>query len=155
MQTLEWNWKSSDGIEMYSRGWLPAGKPKAAIVLVHGHGEHVGRYEHVGAALTGGGYALLGFDLRGHGRSGGPRGHTPSYEAYMDDIAAFLAQAGERHPGLPRFLYGHSLGGNLVLNYVLRRRPDLTGVIVTGPWQVPDSSIQETPVSSPLPFRLK
>ena len=52
----------------------------------------------------------------------------------MDDIAAFFKQVDERYPGLPRFLYGHSLGGNLVLNYVLRRKPDLRGVIATGPW---------------------
>jgi len=52
----------------------------------------------------------------------------------MDDIATFFKQVDERFPGLPRFLYGHSLGGNLVLNYTLRRKPDLRGVIATGPW---------------------
>jgi alpha-beta hydrolase superfamily lysophospholipase len=103
-------------------------------MLVHGHGEHVARYDHVAAALTEKGYAMLGFDLRGHGKSGGPRGHTPSYAAMMDDIASFSRQADQRYAGLPRFLYGHSLGGNLVLNYALRRKPDLHGVIATGPW---------------------
>ncbi len=134
MKISEWTWKSFDGLDMYGRGWMPEGQAKAAVALVHGHGEHVGRYEHVAAALTAKGYALLGFDLRGHGRSGGPRGHTPSYEALMDDIMAFFAQVEARCPGLPRFLYGHSLGGNLVLNYALRRKPDLRGVIATGPW---------------------
>ena len=134
METFEWNWKSFDDLDMYACGWAPKGKPKAVICLVHGHGEHIGRYEHAGAALTEKGYALLGFDLRGHGKSGGPRGHTPSYDALMDDIAAFSQQTDERYPGLPRFLYGHSLGGNLVLNYALRRKPDLRGVIATGPW---------------------
>ena len=52
----------------------------------------------------------------------------------MDDIASFSQQADQRYAGLPRFLYGHSLGGNLVLNYALRRKPDLRGVIATGPW---------------------
>jgi alpha-beta hydrolase superfamily lysophospholipase len=103
-------------------------------MLVHGHGEHVARYDHVADALTEKGYAMLGFDLRGHGKSGGPRGHTPSYNALMDDIASFSQQTEQRYPGLPRFLYGHSLGGNLVLNYALRRKPDLRGVIATGPW---------------------
>lgn len=134
METFEWIWKSSDGLEMYSRGWAPKGKPKAAVALVHGHGEHIGRYAHVGAALTEKGFALLGFDLRGHGKSGGPRGHTPTYDSLMDDIAAFLVQVDGRYPGLPRFLYGHSLGGNLVLNYALRRKPDINGIIATGPW---------------------
>ena len=119
----------------YVRAWLGAARPpKAAIMLVHGHGEHVARYDHVAAALTEKGYAMLGFDLRGHGKSGGPRGHTPSYDALMDDIASFSQQTDQRYAGLPRFLYGHSLGGNLVLNYALRRKPDLHGVIATGPW---------------------
>jgi acylglycerol lipase len=131
METLEWNWKSSDGLEMYSRGWLPKGKPKAVVVLVHGLGEHVGRYEHVGAALAGKGYALLGFDLRGHGKSGGPRGHAPSFESFMSDIDLMFAQASSRYPGTPQFIYGHSLGGILVLNYVLRRKPALAGAVVT------------------------
>ena len=134
METFEWNWKTSDGLQMYSKGWVPKGKPKAAICLVHGHGEHIGRYEHVAAALTEKGYAMLGFDLRGHGKSAGPRGHTPSYDALMDDITAFFDQIEARYPGLPRFSYGHSLGGNLVLNYALRRKPALRGVIATGPW---------------------
>jgi alpha-beta hydrolase superfamily lysophospholipase len=119
---------------MYGRGWAPEGQPKAAIVLVHGLGEHCGRYAHIGAMLAEKGYALLGFDLRGHGKSGGSRGHTPSYDALMDDITAFFKQVDERCADLPRFLYGHSLGGNLVLNYALRRKPDLNGVIATGPW---------------------
>lgn len=134
MEISEWAWKSSDGLDMYARGWAPQGLPKAAIMLVHGHGEHVARYDHVAAALTEKGYALLGFDLRGHGKSGGPRGHTPSYDALMDDIASFSQLTDQRYAGLPRFLYGHSLGGNLVLNYALRRKPDLHGVIATDPW---------------------
>lgn len=134
MKTFEWEWKSFDGLTMYSKGWAPKKEPKAVICLVHGLGEHIGRYEHVGVAFSSAGYALLGFDLRGHGKSGGPRGHTPSYDALMDDIATFISLAKERYPGKPCFLYGHSLGGNLVLNYVLRRKPELQGIIATGPW---------------------
>jgi len=134
MEISEWTWESFDGLDMYARAWAPQGLPKATIMLVHGHGEHIVRYDHVAAALTEKGYAMLGFDLRGHGRSGGPRGHTESYDALMDDIAAFLQQVDERYPGLPRFLYGHSMGGNLVINYALRRKPELRGVIATGPW---------------------
>ncbi len=134
MEISEWTWKTTDALTMHGRQWAPDGTPTATIALVHGHGEHTARYDHVAAALTKNGYALLGFDLRGHGKSGGPRGHTPSYEALLDDITAFFMQVDQHYPGLPRFLYGHSLGGNLVLNYALRRHPDLRGVIATGPW---------------------
>ena len=134
MKSFEWEWKSFDGLTMYSKGWAPEKDPKAVICLIHGIGEHVGRYEHVGAALSAAGYALLGLDHRGHGHSRGPRGHTPSYDAILDDMAAFIKQAKERYPGKPCFLYGHSMGGNLAINYILRRKPDLNGAIATDPF---------------------
>jgi alpha-beta hydrolase superfamily lysophospholipase len=131
MKISEWIWKSFDGLDMYGRGWAPEGQPKAVIVLVHGLGEHCGRYAHIGAMLAEKGYALLGFDLRGHGKSGGPRGHTPSFEAFMKDIESMFEQASARYPGIRQFIYGHSLGGILALNYVLRRKPALAGAVVT------------------------
>ncbi len=134
MKTFESSWKSDEGLNFFARGWEPDQPPRAVVCLVHGLGEHIGRYEHVGAAFAVAGYALLGFDQRGHGKSEGARGHTPSYEALMDDIGSLLAQAGGRYPGIPRFLYGHSMGGNEVINYVMRRNPDILGVIATGPW---------------------
>ncbi len=133
MKISEWVWKSFDGLDMYGRSWAPEGQSRAAIVLVHGLGEHCERYAHVGAMLAEKGYALLGFDLRGHGKSGGPRGHTPSFEAFMKDIDSMFEQASARYPGIRQFIYGHSLGGILVLNYVLRRKPALAGAVVTSP----------------------
>lgn len=134
MKTFETSWKSADGIDLYARGWEPEGAPRAVVCLVHGLGEHVARYENVAAALTAVGFVLFGFDQRGHGRSGGPRGHVPSYNQMMDDIALLLKQAASRYPGLPTFLYGHSMGGNEALNFSLRRKPELKGVIATGPF---------------------
>ncbi|MBI4731395.1 MAG: lysophospholipase [Chloroflexi bacterium] len=133
MQTREWNFKSFDGLEMYARDWTPDGNMKAAVVLVHGLGEHCGRYAHVGATLAKNGYGLFGFDLRGHGKSGGPRGHSPSFEAFMKDIDGMFEKVKEKFPGKPLFVYGHSLGGILVLNYILRRKPELKGAVVTSP----------------------
>ena len=129
-----WKWKTKDGLEMFSLSWEPKKEPKAVICLVHGLGEHIVRYDHVGKALSDAGYALLGFDLRGHGKSAGPLGHTPSYQTLMDDISDFIDQAKEKFPGKPVFLYGHSLGGNLVLNLPLRQKLEIQGVIATGPW---------------------
>ena len=89
---------SPRGVQFYFQGWQPETPPKAVVCLVHGLGEHSGRYAHVAAALNDAGYALLGFDLRGHGKSGGPRGHTPSYEALMDDIGRLLDEAASAIP---------------------------------------------------------
>ncbi len=134
MKVFESGWESRDGLKFYARGWEPDARPKAAVCLVHGLGEHVGRYAHVGQAFNGAGYALVGYDERGHGQTGGARGHTPSYDAMMDDIADLLSFVEKRYAGLPRFLYGHSMGGNQVINFALRRRPALAGVIATDPW---------------------
>ena len=133
MNSFELSWKSKDGIDLFGRAWESGERrPKAVICHVHGLGEHSGRYVHVAQAFTNAGYALLSFDLRGHGRSGGARGHIPSFDAFMDDLDILFEQARSRYPGLPMFLYGHSLGGILVLNYGLRRKPDIKGVIATG-----------------------
>ena len=134
MQHFESNWQNKDGLNFYIQGWEPEQKPKAIVALIHGFGEHTARYAHVGKAFNTAGYALVGFDLRGHGKSGGARGHTPSYDALMDDIADFLVWIEKRYPNVPRFLYGHSMGGNLALNFSLRRKPDVVGVIATDPW---------------------
>ena len=134
MKTIEWGWKSADGLEMFAQSWEPEEEPKAVVCLVHGLGEHSSRYAHAGRAFTDAGFALTGFDLRGHGKSGGPRGHTPSYDALMDDIDTFIDLAAGRYPGMLCFLYGHSLGGNQVINFALRRSAELVGVIATGPW---------------------
>lgn len=132
MVNKEWTWKSQDGLEMFSRSWAPEGAPKAVVCIVHGLGEHSGRHGHIGEAFAEAGFALVAFDLRGHGRSGGKRGHFPSFDAAMDDIHQHIRQGSEKFPGLPVFLYGHSMGGLLVLNYATYHKHTLSGVIVTG-----------------------
>ncbi|MBN2387029.1 MAG: lysophospholipase [Anaerolineales bacterium] len=133
MKTIDWRWTSADGLEMVSHGWVPEGKIRAVIILVHGLGEHVNRYAHVAAAVGRQGYALVGFDLRGHGQSGGQRGHIPAFESFFNDLDAFFPQVDERFPGIPKFLFGHSLGGLIVLTYAPTRHPNVLGVVATGP----------------------
>jgi alpha-beta hydrolase superfamily lysophospholipase len=119
-------------ITFFIQGWEPEGKPKAIIALVHGLGEHTGRYEHVGRALNEAGYALFGFDLRGHGKTGGARGHIPSLDAALQDIHQFVGFQKQNFPDTPIFLYGHSLGGLFSLAHAIQYGDELKGVIVTG-----------------------
>jgi alpha-beta hydrolase superfamily lysophospholipase len=134
MKHLEWTWYTPNRTRLYAQSWQPDGGSAAVVCLVHGLGEHSSRYAHVAAALAQAGYVTLAFDQRGHGKSQGARGDAASYDEQMDDIKRLLDEAGERYPALPRFLYGHSMGGNLALNYALRRHPPIQGVIATGPW---------------------
>lgn len=133
MKTFEAQWENEEGIDFFTQGWeADEGQPRAFIALIHGLGDHTSRFTHVGQAMTEAGYAMAGFDLRGHGRSGGARGHTPSLDAYMQDIRRFLQLMTPRYPQIPHFLYGHSLGGLLVLSYAIQYGAGLGGVMVTG-----------------------
>jgi alpha-beta hydrolase superfamily lysophospholipase len=114
-----------DGLAQLRRHW-PARRPvRAALLLVHGLGEHSGRYEHVGSFLAERGIDVLGFDNRGFGHSGGRRGHVDRFEDYLDDVEDLLAE--RRRLSLPVVLFGHSLGGLIVARYLVehRCRPDL------------------------------
>jgi alpha-beta hydrolase superfamily lysophospholipase len=130
----EMSWRTQEKkVELYAQAWEPDAPVKAAVCLVHGLGDHSGRYAYVAQFLTQGGYSVLAVDLHGHGKATGQRGHVPSSQAFLEDIDRLLQEAERRHPGKPRFLYGHSLGGLLVLFYALRRKPQLAGVISSSP----------------------
>lgn len=134
MKHHEMTWKSNDGLDIFAQAWEPdVVSPRAIICLVHGLGEHTSRYVHVAEAFSKEGFILFGADLRGHGRSGGPLGHISSIEDFMQDIDTLFGQAQARYPGVPLLLYGHSLGGILVLHYGLKRKPPVKGVIATSP----------------------
>lgn len=134
MTHLEFSFPATDGLQLFGRQWLPEGTAVGLLCLVHGFGEHSGRYHHVARAFNEAGVAVIAFDQRGHGRSAGKRGFTPSYDQSLVDIGTFIAEAQKRLGGVPTFLYGHSMGGNMVLNYTLRHKPKLQGVISTSPW---------------------
>lgn len=134
MNHFEISWKAKDGLDIFAQTWEPTViQPKAVVCLVHGLGDHSSRYAHVGESFTKDGFILFGSDLRGHGRSGGPRGHISSIEDFMQDIDLLLVQARTRYPGLPIILYGHSIGGVQVLHYGLLRKPNIKGIIATSP----------------------
>jgi len=127
------SWRAADGARLHARVWLPAGEPAAAVAVVHGLGEHIGCYAALAEAFTAAEFAVVGCDLRGHGRTAGVRGHAPGFPVLLDDLALLHAETARRCPNRPLFLYGHSLGGSLALNYVLRRRPALAGAVVVAP----------------------
>ena len=123
-----------DGLDLYYQAWAAEGAPLRGIVtIVHGIGEHSSAYRTVVERLGPAGFALYGFDLRGHGRSPGRRGFIHSWDDYRQDLRAFLRLVAEQRPGQPRFLLGHSMGGIIALDYALRHPQGLSGVAVIGP----------------------
>jgi acylglycerol lipase len=133
MKHIESEWETPDHIKLFTHHWEPEIITRAVIVLVNGLGEHGGRYKHVAKFFTDSGVAVIGFDHRGHGKSGGSRGHIASYDRACDDVQHFIDEAHAIYPGRPCFLYGHSLGGAMVLYHGFNRKSNLNGIICTAP----------------------
>ena len=107
---------------------------QAIVLLVHGMGEHSGRYtEFVIPQLLENNIAVITYDQFGHGKTSGKKGHNPGFEAVIDTVSKIKEKATTEIGDLPTFLYGHSMGGNVVLNYVLRKEHQFQGVIATSP----------------------
>lgn len=116
---------------LFRRAWVPEA-PERLVVLAHGYAEHSGRYEAVGSWLAARGCAVHAFDHQGHGRSDGPRGHVSRMADFFDDLDAFERLCRAEHPELPVFVLGHSMGGLIVAAWAEERRPQVTGLILSG-----------------------
>ena len=133
MEHSESTFSGFGGLELYYQCWRPEGEPTAALAVVHGFGEHSGRYDNVVGWFVPQGYAVHAFDLRGHGRSPGPRGYVNEWAEFREDVKSFLELVHEQEPGRPVVLLGHSMGGLIVLESVLHHPGGLAGVIASGP----------------------
>jgi len=132
MEHREGTFQGAGGLELYYQSWRAEGKSLAVLAIIHGFGEHSGRYTNVVNHLIPKGYAVFGFDLRGHGRSPGQRGHINSWDEYREDVRAFLQMTSRREPNQPVFMLGHSMGALIALDYVLRDSAGLRGAIISG-----------------------
>ncbi len=124
---------SVDGTVLQGRSWKPEGKPKATLCLVHGFGEHSGRYDSWARKFCEHDIMVYSIDYRGHGKSEGKRGVVNSIAEINDDINAMLRRCKGSWRDIPNYIYGHSMGGLLVLNFLMKRRSDFEGAIVTSP----------------------
>jgi alpha-beta hydrolase superfamily lysophospholipase len=113
-------------------------RPGSVVVLVHGIGEHAGRYDRVAEVFKASGIAMIAMDLRGHGLSSGKRGHTAPRDRILADIDILIEYCMKEYPDVPMFLYGHSMGGNIALDYRLRGKYRLMPqcYIITSPWLI-------------------
>jgi len=117
----------------YWQGWTGDVPVKGVVVLVHGVHEHGGRYAHVASRLVAAGYPVYAVDHPGHGRSPGTRGNIGSMAATVAGVDELARLAGSRHPGAPAFVYGHSLGGLIALQYITGTPIELRGAILSAP----------------------
>lgn len=122
-----------DGLELYAQHWLPEGLARANLIVVHGIGEHSGRYGNVVDWFAPRGYALHSFDHRGHGRSPGQRGYIQNWSDFREDLRAYIRDVEQHYPGAPTVLLGHSMGGLIVLDYGLHYGAGLKALVASAP----------------------
>lgn len=133
MRRTTYTLTTQDRIHLHTRATAPD-DARGLVVISHGLGEHGGRYHHVADALAEAGYVCVHYDHRGHGRSTGLRGHVDGFTEYATDLRGVVDDARERHGDLPTFVYGHSMGGLVVLVFLLEHRDaGLTGYVVSNP----------------------
>jgi alpha-beta hydrolase superfamily lysophospholipase len=144
MKQTEGTFQGAGGLELYYKNWFPDVAPRAVVMIAHGVGEHVGRYEkNVVNTFVPHGYAVAGFDQRGHGRSPGQRGHINRWAEYREDTKAFFLMVKDQNPACLIFLYGHSMGALIALDYIMHHPEGLHGAIISG------APIQPVGVSKP------
>ncbi len=139
---------TDDGLHLHTQHWMPDETPAAVVGLVHGYAEHCGRYDHVACTFTEQGAAVYAYDQRGYGRSDGRRAYVESFDRYLDDLGQFLNHIRTHQPDCPLFLFGHSMGGLVVLKYALERQASLQGLLLSAP------AIQINPELAPFLRRM-
>ena len=121
------------GVDIFWQSWLPDGAPKGVVLLVHGLGEHSGRYTNVVHRLVPEGYAVYALDHMGHGQSQGAREVIHTFEDLTEPLWQFRQQVVPRHSGVPTFLLGHSMGGLIASLHALEHAEGLSGLVLSAP----------------------
>ncbi len=128
----ETTFSNNDNFELFEQTW-PCKDARGVVLITHGIAEHSSRYAHVAQSLVEAGYLVVGFDLRGHGKSSGKRTYINSFQDYLNDLQAVLDRVQETYRDLPLFLLGHSMGGAIVARFLIERKPAVAGAILSAP----------------------
>ena len=136
------------GLSLQWRRWAGSAAPRARVVLVHGYGEHSGRYQHVAARLVEAGYEAVALDHRGMGKSAGRRVSLRSFDDYIADQQTFIEHAAEEWGDLPVVMLGHSMGGLVASMYALDHEKELTALILSAPAVMPPPKISAATIAA-------
>lgn len=124
---------TDDGLTLSTRQWSSNRSSRATVLLVHGYAEHCRRYDHVAECLVNAGATVFAYDQRGYGRSDGKTAYIDTFDQYLNDLDDILDHVRSRPPDRPIFLFGHSMGGLVVLKYVLDNTPSVDGLLLSSP----------------------
>jgi alpha-beta hydrolase superfamily lysophospholipase len=132
MENTEGSFRGHKNFNLYYQCWLPARDPKALLLVVHGIGEHSGRYTNLVNYFVPKGYAVYSFDHRGHGKSEGLRGYVERFSYYLNDLETFFNIVRREHGDTKIFLVGHSMGGTIATAYTVDHQGELAGLLLSG-----------------------
>jgi len=132
MKHLEGQFKGLRNLNLYYQCWLPSNEFKAILLIVHGLAEHSGRYTNLVNYFVPRGYAVYGFDQRGHGKSDGLRGYVDKFSNFVNDLNTFLSIVHSRQHDARIFMVGHSIGGTIAAAYAIFHQDDFDGLILSG-----------------------
>ena len=140
-QHNEETFEGKNGLKLFSQNWTPDGSSKATLIIVHGLHDYSTRYAGAAEDLVKQGYAVYAFDLPGHGKSEGKRQSIGSFDEYLEDLDRFVKRVQSKELGKPLFMFGFSMGANIVATYLLDKKTDIKGVILAAPGlKAPDST---------------
>ncbi|MDP3939450.1 MAG: lysophospholipase [Deltaproteobacteria bacterium] len=143
----EWQFEGKEGVSLYAQAWTPP-EARRAMVVVHGLGEHSGRYQNIVDHFTPRGFAVYGFDQRGFGKSAGTRAFTASFDDFLDDLDSFVDVVRARRPGEKIVVVGHSMGGLIVLRWAAFRAPRVAALVSSGAALVPGASVSRMKIAA-------
>ncbi len=146
MQEIGGTFQGVRATPLHYQAWLPEAEPRATVLIVHGLGEHCGRYGNLVHHLAPLGYALYGLDHVGHGRSGGPREGVERFADYTDTLHLYVEMVRGWQPDAPLYLLGHSLGGLIAACYLLEHQDACAGAILSAPLIVPGNSVSSATI---------
>lgn len=125
---------TKDGLRLHAQDWLPEGVVRARLILLHGFGDHSGRYAEFAAFLNAAGVAVHTYDQRGHGKSPGKRAYINHFDDFLEDLDLYRAHVRDRIDGAPLFLMGHSMGGMVLTRYAQTRDIPARGLVFSSPF---------------------
>ena len=132
MKHIEGKSKGYKNLDLYYQCWLPSNEPKAVLLVVHGLAEHSGRYINIVNHFVPKGYAVYGFDQRGHGESQGQRGYVERFSHFVSDLKTFSVVIQSKHRDAKIFIIGHSMGGTIATAYAVHYQDEIDGLILSG-----------------------
>ncbi len=132
MKHVEGKFKGYKNLNLYYQCWLPSNEPKAVLLVVHGLAEHSGRYINIVNHFVPKGYAVYGFDQRGHGKSQGQRGYVERFSHFVSDLKTFSGIIRSKHRDAKIFIVGHSVGGTIATAYAVHYQDEFDGLVLSG-----------------------